>query len=280
MNPITLGNLVNDVHRLPSLPAIVQELLATLDREDASVDDLMHGVEQDQALSARVLRVANSPFYGMTQSVASIQDAIVILGFKAVESLVTTAAIVDSLKLPPMTWFDQSTFWRHSLATAVCARQLAGLTGFKPNVAFTAGLLHDIGRLLLIVCYPEPYRTAVARKKELDCMLVDAEREVLGLTHMEAGEALASHWRFAPVIREAVSRHHSPPPADSATLTDVVHFADLLAHALDLEHSADTLVGKIDEAAWGRLNLDPAKLTGRFPAIEAEYRSYDSFVQA
>jgi putative nucleotidyltransferase with HDIG domain len=279
VNRISLSNLVNDVHRLPSLPAVVQELLIALDKDDVNVEELLHGVEQDQTLSARVLRVANSPFYGMTKSVASIQDAIVILGLKAVKSLVVTAAIIDTLKLPPMAWFDQATFWRHSLATAVCARHLAGLAGFNPDIAYTAGLLHDIGRLLLIVCYPEPYRLAVARKTELDCMLVDAEREVLGLSHMEAGEALASHWRFAPVIRDAVSYHHSPPQVDNATLTDVIHCADLLAHALDMEHNPDTLVGKIDEAAWGRLNLDLDKLADSFHAIETEYQSYDSFMQ-
>lgn len=278
MRRISLDNIIGDVNRLPSLPTIIHELILAMNKEDVSVGILSQGIQQDQALSARVLRVANSPFFGLRKPVASIHDAIVVLGFRAVSSLVTTAALTDLFKMPSMSKFDQASFWRHSLGTAVCARHLASLNSFDPETAYTAGLLHDIGRLLLIICHPEPYTEALTWREEQDCMLLEAERHVLGVDHMDAGAALAIHWNFAPPILDAAAFHHNPPHSDRATLTDLVHFADILSHALDMERTQLGRVGKIDEGAWNRLNLDWDKLRSRFPAIETEFQGYDSLV--
>jgi putative nucleotidyltransferase with HDIG domain len=278
VNKVTLDVVLENIHRLPSLPSVVNELILALSDDALSVDKLAHGIEKDQALSARALRVANSPFYGMPKPVSSIHDAIVVLGFRAVSSLVTTAALTEFFKTPSLAWFDQSTFWRHSLGTAVSARRLAGLAGLDPETGFTAGLLHDIGRLMLVVCCARQYEAVVAWRNHEDAYFLDAEREVLGVTHAQAGEALARHWNFAPEIQVAVATHHVPVAGPRASYADLAHVADILAHGLDLARDPYSTAMVLDESALARLRLDWTDLASALPAIENEFDSYDSLV--
>lgn len=280
MNRITLDALMDNIHRLPSLPAVVNELILALGNEGLSVDELAHGIEKDQALSARALRVANSPFYGMSKPISSIHDAIVVLGFRAVSSLVTTAALTEFFKTPSLSWFDQSTFWRHSLGAAVCGRKLAGRAGLDPEIGFTAGLLHDIGRLLLVVCCAKQYEAVAAWRDQNDAYLLDAEREVLGVTHAQAGEVLARHWHFAPEIQVAVASHHAPAAGAQASYADLAHVANVLAHSLDLARDPHALAPTLDESALARLGLDWSRLAAALPLIETEFDSYDSLLPA
>jgi putative nucleotidyltransferase with HDIG domain len=278
LNQITLASIVDNINRLPSLPSVVNELIVALGNKSVNVDELAHGIEKDQALSARALRVANSPFYGVRQPIGSIHDAIVVLGFRAVSSLVTTAALTNFFKVPELAWFDQSTFWRKSLGTAVCCRKMASLVGMDPEVGFTAGLLHDIGRLILVVCCPKQYQAVMVWRAEQDCFLFDAEKQILGVSHTQAGEALAKHWNFAPVVRDAIAYHHTPPASSTATMVDLVHVADILAQALDMARDPQNIVSKIDPAAWQRLGLDWDRLNTVLPGIEHEFESYDTLL--
>lgn len=278
MSKIALETVTDNIHRLPSLPAVVNELILALSNEGLSVDELAHGIEKDQALSARALRVANSPFYGMQKSVSSIHDAIVVLGFRAVSSLVTTAALTDFFSGTTRTWFDQSTFWRHSLGAAVCSRKLAGKAGLDPEIGFTAGLLHDIGRLLLVVCCPEQYEAVLAHRNEHDDYLLTVERDLLGVTHAQAGEALARHWNFSPDIVAAVANHHQPDGNNGAGYDDVAHVADILAHGLDFAREPGALASPLDESSLARLGIDWAQLAAALPAIEKEFAGYDSLL--
>jgi HD-like signal output (HDOD) protein len=282
MNRLGLDQLVDRVNQLPSLPAAVVELAKVLGDENVSIDRIAHDIAMDQALAARALRVANSPFYGLPHPVASIHDAIVVLGIRAVSGLVTTAALTEFFKGAAASWFDPAPFWRHSLGSALCARRVARATGLDGESGYTAGLIHDIGCLLLAVCCPEPYRAALAWRGEHDCTLVEAERAVLGLDHAQAGEVLARHWRFAPDLCEAVARHHGPsdpPPAGGRpTLADAIHLGCILAQALDLSDSPGAQVGPIDAGAWRRLGLGWPGFRSALPDIEREFQGYHSML--
>jgi len=275
---ITLDNVLDNIHRLPSLPAVVNELILALSNEGLSVSELAHGIEKDQALSARALRVANSPFYGMRKPISSIHDAIVVLGFRAVSSLVTTAALTDFFKSPQLSWFDQSSFWRHSLGAAVSGRRLARVVGLDPEIGFTAGLLHDIGRLLLVVCCAKDYEAAIVWRGQHDAFLLDAEEQVLGVTHCQAGAALARHWNFAPEIQEAVATHHHPVAGERPSYADLTHVAELLAHALDLARDPYSLASPLEEGALTRLGLDWDLVATALPGVEDEFAGYDGLL--
>ncbi|MEW5770237.1 MAG: HDOD domain-containing protein [Pseudomonadota bacterium] len=270
MTPLTMDEVLANIQRMPSLPVIVGDLIKALDDEETGIDQLAEGIAKDQTLAARALRVANSPFYGTQHKVASIHDAIVILGFRAVGSLVTAASITGYFAPPPGVAFNLASFWRHGIGTALCARALARDAGVDPESAFTAGLLHDIGALVLLTAEPKRYAKVLAHRERNDSFRIEAEREVLGVDHAQAGEALASRWRFPSEIVRAVALHHAP----DAGLADVVHAADVLAHALDLAGDPLARVPTPCPGAWRRLGLDRDRLRAMFGGIEQEHAGY------
>lgn len=284
MSPLTLEEVLADIRQLPSLPEVVGELIRTLDNESAGIDQLAEGIAKDQSLAARALRVANSPFYGIQHKVSSIHDAIVILGFRAVGSLVMAASVTGYFTPPKGVPFDLGHFWRHGLGTALCARALARHAGLDTEAGFSAGLLHDIGVLMLLTTRPEHYARVLAYREEHDSHIPEAERAILGFDHAQAGEALTSRWRFPADIVRAVALHHAPEgrPENSAaaSLADVVHVANILAHALDLAGAPLALVPPLRDAAWHRLGLDAAKLKAMLPGIEQEHESYCALLGA
>lgn len=284
MTPLTLDEVLADIRQLPSLPAVVSELIRTLDNEATGIDQLAEGIAKDQSLAARALRVANSSFYGIPHKVASIHDAIVILGFRAVGSLVMAASVTSYFKPPPEMPFDPIRFWRHGIGAALCARALARETDLDAEAAFTAGLLHDIGVLMLLTTRPRHYAEVLARRQERDCLLVEAEQELLGFDHAAAGAALASRWRFPDEVVRAVALHHTPEPdresAARPTLADVAHVANILAHALDLAGDPDALVPPLDATSWQRLGLDERRLQRLLPSIESEHEGYCAMLAA
>lgn len=278
MNALTLDEVLADIRQLPSLPAVVGELIKTLDNESAGIDQLAEGIAKDQSLAARALRVANSPFYGIQHKVSSIHEAIVILGFRAVSSLVMAASVTGYFSPPKEVAFDLARFWRHGIGTALCARALARHAGLEAETGFTAGLLHDIGVLVLLTTRPEHYAKVLAYHEANDCLLVEAERAILGIDHAQAGEALASRWNFPADVGRAVALHHAP---DGATrLADVLHVANILAHALDLAGSPQARVRPLNPEAWCRLGLDQSALKALLAGIEREHEGYCALLAA
>ncbi len=278
MTSLTLEQVLSDVRQLPSLPAVVDDLIRTLDNDAVSIDQLADGIAKDQALAARALRVANSPFYGVQQKVASIHDAIVVLGFKAVGSLVMAASITGYFAPARDTAFDLRLFWRHSIGAALCGRALARKAGMAPESGFTAGLLHDIGLLMLVSTHPEHYAPVLAFRDEQDCLTHEAERHILGFDHARAGEALAQRWNFPPEIVRAVALHHAPEQdsgqSTSVSLADVTHVANILAHALDLAGDPHAAAPPLDADAWRRMDLDKPTLKSMLAGIETEHEGY------
>ena len=207
---LSYDDVVKTLHDLPSLPAVVMELLNSIEQEDIDIAVLAKKVSHDQALTAKTLRLANSSLYGLQVKVTTIQQAITYLGFQTTRNLITAAAVTGCFTEGACKGFDHKAFWRHSIATAACAKVLARHMRFNQDYAFTAGLLHDIGRLVLVSCFPERYADVIAYREAHDCSLLDAERSAMGIDHVDAGLALAEHWNFSDTMRLAIGGHHEP----------------------------------------------------------------------
>lgn len=242
--------------QLPSLPNVVADLLSSFSNEEIDVDGIAQQIARDQALTARVLRVANSSFYGLQNRVGTIQEAVTILGFRAVRSMVVAVGMSGAFRHDLCPEFDAKTYLRHGVGTALAARTLAPLAGVNPDLAFTAGLLHDIGQLVLVGNFPAQYAAALAYRRQHDCFQVQAERDVLGLDHAEVGGMLAEAWHFPASLCEAVSEHHAPASASGSSLANLIHVADVTSHALGLGKSNDEQVMPLDKTAWERMGGD------------------------
>lgn len=255
MTSLLPAMVVTDLEKLPALPEVVMDLLDYLQQANVNAGKVAQKIARDPALAARLLRVANSSFYGLQGQVASVNDALVVLGLRAARTLVTAAAVVNHIETLA-DGGDRRAFWHHSGATALCARELARLTGANIEGAYTAGLLHDIGRIVLLVRFPDECRKVRAWRDQQDAYLLDAEREVLGFDHAQVGEALGRLWKFPTEIETAIACHHTPSEQPTTSLSDIVHVADILAHALDFFGAEDDPIPCLSSIVWRRLGLD------------------------
>jgi len=264
---------------IPSLPAAVVELMAAIDRDDVDTDAIAARIARDQGLTARVLRVANSPFYGQTSRVATIADAVMVLGLRAVRTMATAAAVTGVIRVDPTSGFDIRMFWRHSVGAALCARALAARRRLAADEAFTAGLLHDIGRAALAICFPAHSAEIARLQKQLDCHTLDAERAVTGIDHAHIGELLAARWRFPPALCAAIGGHHAPPENEPSGFAALLHVADALAHALDLDGDAEAQMPRLAPACWSAFALSWDETRDIFTDVDTQFDALcESFV--
>jgi len=210
---------------LPSLPLTVVALGEAVQDERCTVDRILAILSKDPSLSATLLRLANSALYGAEESVMDLRTAVLRLGFDAVANLGTGAAVIKTLK--GGTHLDAVKLWQHSVAVGLTAKGVCVLARRhgQAETAFLTGLLHDIGKIALDTCYPEEYTLVLQRVAE-GAFFVDAEREVLGMDHTEAGSLLAADWSFPAAIVDVIRDHHEPKTDDF--LSNLIHLADLL----------------------------------------------------
>ncbi|HJW57661.1 MAG TPA: HDOD domain-containing protein [Burkholderiaceae bacterium] len=255
MSTLVSSEIIGKIRDLPSLPVVVMELLGSVDKENMDIKTLADKVSRDQALTAKTLRLANSSFYGMPRKVTTISQAISILGFQSVRTLITAAAVTGNFPVIEQSTFNFRAFWRHALGSAICAKALARHANVNQEYAFMAGLLHDIGRLVLVTFFWKQYDAVVAYRNEHDCYLFEAEHEVLRIDHAMIGQSLAENWKFPEAMQWAVANHHNPEVQENSSLTSIVHIADALAHALDLSEHEDDLMPPLSGIAWKNLDM-------------------------
>ena len=260
--------VIKRIHDLPSLSAVVVELLSSMEQDDIDVHALADKITLDQSLTAKTLRLANSSFYGMQSKVTSMQQAIAVLGFRSIRTLVTACSVTSSFAPGPGSAFDFQKFWRHSVATAVAARALAPHLGIDPETAFTAGLLHDLGTLVLATSFPARHEVMLAYRREHDCYLIDAERAVFGIDHAQVGSALAAYWKFPVSMQVAVAGHHELVPDEAISLPMTICAANIMAHALDLSADEDDLAPPMPQHVWRTLALSDANCLAVFRETE------------
>ncbi len=280
MTILTIEAVQQGLQDLPSLPAVVMELLTSIDQEDVDISVLARKVSLDQALTAKTLRLANSSSSGLQVRVTTIQQAITFLGFQATRNLITAAAVTGCFPPGKCPAFDHRAFWRHSIATAACARVLARRMRLNQDFAFTAGLLHDIGRLVLVTSYPDQYGAVLAQRKLDDRQLLDVEREMLGVDHVMAGTALAQHWQFSDTMQHAITYHHEPEAPGAGFLATIVHVANAIVHALDLTRDENELVPPVSMVAWTALGLSQEAYLHVFRETEMQFEEMSNILMA
>lgn len=271
MSLLALDDVVSKLQDLPSLPAVVMELLSAIDQDDVDISVLAKKVSHDQALTAKTLRLANSSLYGLQVKVTTIQQAITFLGFQTTRNLITAAAMTGCFPEGLCPGFSDKAFWRHSIASAACCKVLARRLRFNQDYAFTAGLLHDIGRLVLVASFPAQYQEVMEWRSLHDSHVLEAEQAVLGVDHVQAGTALAEHWHFSDTMKMAIANHHDPDAPGAGLLAAIVHVANAIVHALDLASEEDDLVPTVSSAAWNAMGLNEEAYLHVFRETELQF---------
>lgn len=269
--PIDPTRLQQCLRGLPALPQAALQALGALRDEHSSAEQCAEAIGHDPSLTARTLRLANSAFYGVPGRVASLRDAVQVLGRRPLASLLTLATVAGSFDRCGGAAPGFAGFWRHSIGAALAARPIAQALGQDEDLAFTVGLLHDVGRLALATHFPAETAAALAHTRELDGGHADAEQRLLGTDHLAVGAQVATHWCFPADVVQALAGHHAPDPGSgwTASLADTVHLADAVAHALDLAADPHEVVPAIDAGSWDRLGPATRALPAIFGPTEA-----------
>jgi len=270
----SMEQLIAQTATLFSLPEVVVRLNEVVERPGATVSDIAEVIGQDPALTVRLLRQANSPFYGLSQAVDTVSQAVVLLGAQRIRDMVLSAAVSDRFGQLTMPHEPLEDFWRHSIYAAILARDLAGrcVRGREESL-FIGGLIHDIGQMLLFHALPEVAHAAFLHSLDGrgDQDPVAAEREVIGFDHAVLGGAVLEGWGLPPLLVDCVRYHHAPSGSQRFPLeVSVVHIANSIAHlaALDSRDPADA--PPIDVVAWHRVGLSEAIVEGAI--LRAQHR--------
>jgi putative nucleotidyltransferase with HDIG domain len=270
---LSLDHLVSQIGSLPTLPSILQKVTELVNNPKTSAIQLSRLILDDQALTARLLRLVNSPFYGFPRRISTVTEAVTILGFHAVRNLLVTATVVELLRGPESKEFSPAKLWEHAVGTAVAAGLLARYTRHEDREEiFVAGLLHDVGKLVIYQFFPKEFVKALLLSRSEDVHLRVAEQRLLGFTHDQAGSLLAERWKLPVRLCEAVAFHHRPDLAQTAKReAAIIHLADLLCRALALGLGGDDAVPPLSEAAWQRLGLAEDVLDPLMAELEEQY---------
>lgn len=261
MNP-KLADFVNRVQDLPAVPAVAATITSLVEQPDTSADDLRRVIEKDPALASRILKIANSSLYGFSRQIETLQHAIAVIGFRAVRNVVLAASIKGVFKRFGLT---QRILWEHSTVASGLAASLStyGDVGVDREEAFTAGLLHDLGKIALDNVEPDAYQRVMERVYNQGRSFVDVEREVFGFDHAELGALVAAKWKLSTRLQAAILHHHSPEqiatlPDDERRLTALVAVTTACCTRIGIGRR--TPVESLDLAslpAWGLLGLGP-----------------------
>jgi HD-like signal output (HDOD) protein len=256
---------LRSLRELPTLPAVLVPLLRHLERPQESQDmhEIVRLIAQDKSLAARCLQIANSPLYGASREIESIQAAVIALGLTKIQEIAVSCSL---LKLLPTLWFEvsPSAFWAHSLGCALVAREFAVKIGFPDAAkAYAAGLLHDVGIVGLLWAAPEEFRRAVRLAQSSRIPLNEAELQTLGITHVDAGRVLGQSWHLPAELVEVMAYHHEPQKAvHNTALVSIVSVSDMLCRVSGIGYglSEDRQTNFLEEPGF-------AVLRAQFPAL-------------
>ena len=271
--------LIRDIDSLPTLPSVVAKVNELVDSPKTSAGEINEVISNDLALSSRILKLANSTFYGFTRKISSITHAVVNLGFNAVRNVAISAFVFEAFDARDLP-FGYKDFWIHSIGVAVGSQVLARRRGLEDTEdGFMCGLLHDCGKVALHQFARGDYARVLNKVREDDCLVVDAELALLGTTHAQVGGMLMEEWRLPEKMVDVISNHHLPLNSRAPELCACVHAADILVRAMMIGSPGDARIPRMEARVWMTLGLPVRDVEQLMKATAVEMRRVDAFVQ-
>jgi HD-like signal output (HDOD) protein len=225
-----------NIRDLPSIPKVVFEVTRLLNDTKTAAGRLSEVIGKDQGLTSKILAIANSPLYGIKRRVSSIEFAVLILGFQEIKNIVAALSFIDSIDIISSVYFDPREFWLHSMVVGTAAKGISQNLGFEfGSEAFVAGLLHDLGILVINKFFHKQFNQIIEKSNSENITIHQAETEVLGLTHQEIGRFLAEKWDLPLILCDSIDFHHDPSEAkENKFFVYVIHLVDYMTQRLGI----------------------------------------------
>jgi len=283
MKPPSIKAMVQALPRsLGSYGPVLEEIEAALQSSQCNLSTIGDAIQKDPDLTARLLRLANSPFFGFANRLSTVAEAVSLLGIQQIQDMITVSSVMEQFKGVPDKFVSKESFWRHSLGVGIAARLLAMERRLpKPDKFFVAGLLHDVGRLVLLSQAPDCAQAVFELYQRERLLLRDAERKILGYDHQQVAAELLESWCYPPVLVQAVEFHHAPSQSSAKLETAAVHIADHLINAMGIGSSGEQFVAPLDESAWSTLGLDTEVISKIVEAVDDQIHAVEeAFVKS
>ena len=276
---VTIEEIIGQVDDLVSLPGVFIRINEMIESQESTAVEIAGVLSQDPGLTVRLLRIANSPFYGLSKEVDSVARAVTIIGTQRLRDLVLATCAVEAFEGIPNELVTMDDFWSHSLYCGLIAKHLAEQSGMKESDSlFIAGLLHDIGQLIMFRQFPEASLQVLLQ--ELDQVdgpdMIVSEKEIIGFDHAHLGGAVIAHWHLPPIFVETISCHHEPEQAtDYPKQTAIVHIANTLAVLAELKtlNIEETDAPPIHPGAWETIGLNTDVIQPVITAARQEFET-------
>jgi putative nucleotidyltransferase with HDIG domain len=247
--------------QLPEAPGLVLEFNRVIQDPDCSINDVAEVLTRSPSMTAQLLRIVNSAFYGFASKIDRITRAVTLIGIREISSLVMGISAMRLFYDIPRELIDMSSFLRHSLACGILSRILAAQKKLPDTERlFVAGLLHDIGRLILYKYFPAQARLTMLMAKKTGLSLYDIEETCLGINHVQIAEHLLSKWQFPASLENIIAYHHAPYRSPEQAEASIVHLADIAINALGLGHSGEHIVPRFEKNIWDKTGIKPGDL--------------------
>jgi putative nucleotidyltransferase with HDIG domain len=275
--------LVAQIKNLPPVSYAALKLVNLLDQPSVSNDEVVQVLKYDNVLTAKLLRACNSPYFGLEDPVSSVDQAVFLLGHQQILHIVLTLAFGSSMVVPlPGYAVEANELWRHSLITATAAEIVVGEipdVNMEPSVAFTVGLLHDIGKLILGQALTGDLQADIRQRVELERLSrSEAEKIVVGTDHSEVGACLLQEWHLPEDIVEAVANHHHPVLEPRPRFSVVTHLANCIAHLAGSAPGWDGYAVRVDDRVATAFNLTGDKLENMILNVRESFDRVDQFM--
>lgn len=261
---------IKQIDNLPTLPTVYAEVDKLCKNPDVSSDELSNVIETDPSISLKLLSLANSAFFGFSRQIKSVKDAISLLGNQTVQNTILNIAVFEATKnLKETGGLDKSGFWVHSSAVGSSARTISEKLKLDRDECFTAGIIHDMGKIILDSLYSEFYREVLELVKKENASIKDAEEEVIGLNHCQIGQELCESWQLPAELIDAVAYHHMPSSAQKdSQIAALVNLGDYVARKLKVGSGGDEKIPEPHPAALKKLEITTEQIAEWEPEIQ------------
>lgn len=256
MDPKVLRHKVESINTLPTVPSVLKRLSTVIEKPRITIVEISAFISNDPALTTKVLKMVNSAIYGFPGRIASVSHATMLLGLNVIKGLLLGVSVFELMQK------TMSGLYEHSLACAIASRVIAQKKNLKePEEVSVAGLLHDIGKVILTLEFAQEYESAMKEAQDKKIAIYDAEKNQFNATHADVGGWLAEKWRFPTNLIEVIQFHHRPTMAKNASLeTAIVHMADLLVRARGFGFAGENFVPEVNPVAYELLQLSEQDL--------------------
>lgn len=278
---LPIDKIIENVDKLPSLPTSVGKVIEVANNIKSSPNDLSNVIKVDPVLTAKVLKLINSAYFSMPDQITNLNRAIILLGVNTIKNLAISTAVVGQFSKTRHERFDVDKYWKHCMATAVLAKKFAEHLNVEKRFReeyFIAGLLHDIGEVVIVELFPDKIGP-IQDRVQAGAGLEEAEREILGATHSEIGAALARHWKISDALLAVIEEHHDPNIAgDHAQLVLAVYVANIAANMNNYGLPGDA-PEPIAPEIMGKLGITDSVITELLSHLEEELAKATAFLK-